>query len=387
MRLIEVKDSSTWKLFHKVPHLIYKGDSDWICPLEKDVQNVFNPKKNKAFQKGSAVCYVLLEGQKAIGRIAAFIDGARNEKQDFPTGGIGFFECINDQKAAFLLFQKAEDYLLENGIKAIDGPINFGERDKFWGLYTKGTGSPYYQENYNPDYYQDFFTNWGFRPFEQILSFHSSLSSIDAPRLKRIADISKKRYHLHCDSLSYKNPEKYADDFCTLYNAAFKEYDHFKPLVRAQVLSIFMEMKPVADPFMVGFVYHNKLPVTMCAMMPEVNQFLRKANGKINFFTIPGFLFRKYWPNKKIIKGVAFGIHPDYRSKGGMAIIGDYFYDYAFKKYHSLVLTTIRGHNTKMVKSVFKLGVKINKEHVAYRKMLDKTLPFEPFDFFEVGDL
>ncbi len=384
MQIIEVTDKKTWKLFHKVPHLIYKNDPDWICPLEKDVQNVFRPKKNKAFQKGEAICYVLLDGKKPVGRIAAFIDGARNEKQDFPTGGIGFFECIEDEKAAFLLFQTAENYLIERGAKAIDGPINFGERDKFWGLYVKGNGAPYYQENYNPAYYEKFFLNWGFQPYEQILSFMGKVSDVDIDRISRIAQISKKRYHLHCDSLSYKSPEKYADDFCALYNAAFKEYDHFKPLVREQVLSIFMEMKLIADPFMMAFVYHDELPITMCAMMPEINQFLRKANGKLNLWTLPGFFMRRYWPRKKIIKGVAFGVHPDYRNKGGIAIIADYLYPHGNKYYHSLVLTTIRGHNTKMVKSVLKLGVKVNKVHIAYRKILDTEIPFEAFPFYEV---
>lgn len=383
MQIIEVKDSKTWKLFHKVPHLIYKGDADWICPLEKDVKGIFTPDKNKAFQKGEAICYVLLKDKKPIGRIAAFVDGARNEHQAFKTGGIGFFECINDEAAAFQLFQKAEAYLLERNVKAIDGPINFGERDKFWGLYVKGTGAPYYQENYNPAYYQDFFIKWGFRPFEQILSFLGDISKMEIDRLGRIARVAKKRFDLHCDSLSYKNPEKYADDFCSIYNEAFKDYDHFHPLVREQVLAILMQMKPVADPFVVSFVYHKDQPVTFCAMMPEINEFLKNANGKLNIWTLPGFLLRKYWPNKKIIKGVAFGSHPDYQNKAGLAIIADYLYPHGNKYYHSVVLTTIRGHNTKMIKTASNLGVKVNKVHIAYRKILDKNIAFEPFEFYE----
>ncbi|NCB07700.1 MAG: GNAT family N-acetyltransferase, partial [Bacteroidia bacterium] len=46
MQLIEVKDKKSRKLFHRVPHLIYRNDPNWACPLEGMVEDTFNPKKN-----------------------------------------------------------------------------------------------------------------------------------------------------------------------------------------------------------------------------------------------------------------------------------------------------------------------------------------------------
>ncbi len=45
-------------------------------------------------------------------RIAVFIDRNLAWSYDQPTGGIGFFECINDKKAAFLLFDTAKEWLV-----------------------------------------------------------------------------------------------------------------------------------------------------------------------------------------------------------------------------------------------------------------------------------
>jgi len=51
---------------------------------------------------------------------------------DQPTGGLAFFECgIDDEKAAFLLFDTAKQWPAINGMCAMDGPINFGENDNF----------------------------------------------------------------------------------------------------------------------------------------------------------------------------------------------------------------------------------------------------------------
>ena len=153
--IIEVKDKEGWKLFHKAPHIVYQNDPKWICPLESDVEGIFDPKKNKALQNGEAACFVLLdENGKPAGRITAFIDHKRNQALPFPVGGIGFFDCIHHKSYAFALFEKAETWLREKGAKAVDGPINFGERDKFWGLLVKGLYPPLYQESYNPPYYQ-----------------------------------------------------------------------------------------------------------------------------------------------------------------------------------------------------------------------------------------
>ncbi len=138
-------------------------------PLDKDINAVFDPKQNKFFRHGHCSRFLLWNEQgKCIGRIAAFINEKTSKKEKQPTGGIGFFECINDQKAAHLLFDHAKNWLQERGMEAMDGPINFGERDSWWGLLVDGFISPAYKTNYNPPYYKDFFESYGFQIyFEQ----------------------------------------------------------------------------------------------------------------------------------------------------------------------------------------------------------------------------
>ena len=132
MEIRQVKDKKDWKLFHKVPHTIYQDNPYWIAPLERDVNNVFDPKQNKAFEAGEAQCFILLDDQQqAVGRIAAFIDHVRNKTLPYPVGGIGFFECVNNKDYAFALFETANEYLAQFEVKVIDGPINFGERINF----------------------------------------------------------------------------------------------------------------------------------------------------------------------------------------------------------------------------------------------------------------
>ena len=107
---------------------VNKGNPNYIQPLDKDVTDIFNPAKNKAFRFGKVARWLLRENGRYIGRIAAFINKKyKNKGDDGPVGGIGFFDCIDNQQAANLLFDTAKQWLQLEGMVAMDGPINFGE--------------------------------------------------------------------------------------------------------------------------------------------------------------------------------------------------------------------------------------------------------------------
>ena len=151
MQLFPVTDAASAKEFLQVPLIIYKDDPNFIRPLDKDVNDVFDPNKNKAFRFGECNRWLLKdENDQLIGRIAAFVNKKyKNKGDEQKTGGIGFFECIDKQEAADMLFDVAKHWLMQRGMEAMDGPINFGERDRWWGLVVEGFKSPIYLMNYN----------------------------------------------------------------------------------------------------------------------------------------------------------------------------------------------------------------------------------------------
>jgi hypothetical protein len=137
----EVQSSKDIKTFLQIAITINANDPQWIRPLDKDIEEVFDEKKNKFFKRGVAKRWLLFnETEECIGRVAAFVN--RQYKEAQPTGGIGFFECVNDQKAAHFIFDYCKNWLQEQGMEAMDGPINFGERDKWWGLLVEGFHEP-----------------------------------------------------------------------------------------------------------------------------------------------------------------------------------------------------------------------------------------------------
>ena len=135
MKILPVRTKKEKAAFLETARWLYRNDDTWVCPLNREINAIFDPGQNIFFRHGEAQRWIMLDpvGNPA-GRVAAFIDRNSASLHDQPTGGMGFFECINDRKAAFLLFDKARDWLAGRGMEAMDGPINFGETDKYWGL-------------------------------------------------------------------------------------------------------------------------------------------------------------------------------------------------------------------------------------------------------------
>jgi len=143
MNLIEVNNTALAKEFLEVPVTIYKNDPNWIRPLDQDIEAVFDPGKNKNFRQGEACRWILKDDKgKSIGRVAAFYNKKIINSDGMKVGAMGFFECINDEEAAFRLFDKCRKWLTERGMEAMDGPVNFGERDRFWGCLAEGFTPP-----------------------------------------------------------------------------------------------------------------------------------------------------------------------------------------------------------------------------------------------------
>jgi len=139
MQIVEVLSKHDRREFLDFPKRLYKCDPFWVCQLDSALESVFDPAKNFTFRHGEADRWILKDDNgHTIGRVAAFIDRVRSAANSQPTGGLGYFEVIENRDAAFLLFDTAREWLAKLGMEAMDGPVNFGENDNNWGLLVEG---------------------------------------------------------------------------------------------------------------------------------------------------------------------------------------------------------------------------------------------------------
>lgn len=304
--------------FMAVPDMIYKDDPQWIKPLDKDILEIFDEKKNKTFRFGKIIRWVLTgKDGVLLGRIAAFVNKKyKNKGDEVAAGGIGFFECINNQEAANLLFEEAKKWLEQEGMGCMDGPINFGERDRWWGLLTHGFTSPLYGMNYNPPYYRELFEQYGFQVFynQVCLGMHPK-KKLDEKIWQRHDAIAADPAYSACP-ISKNNLQKFATDFSIVYNKAWAGHGGLKELSKEQVLIMFKKMKPVMDERIIWFAYHADEPIGIFINLPDLNQWFKYLDGKFGLFQKLKFLWvKQFKPNRKFT-GLVFGIVPAFQGKG-----------------------------------------------------------------------
>lgn len=379
MKVTEVQSENDAREFLLLPVNIYSDDPNWIRPLDKDIEVVFDRKKNKFFRHGNCTRFLLKNDQgRTIGRIAAFYNERTSKKESQPTGGIGFFECPNDQNAANLLFDTAKQWLIANNQEAMDGPINFGERDSWWGLIVQGFDPVPYKMNFNKPYYKQLFENYGFKTyFEQwcfSLKVHDKLQDKFHIRHAQItADPNYSSEYFKKSQL-----EKFAEDFRTIYNKAWAKHGGGKELDKNQVLRLFNSMKPVIDEKLIWYVYYKNEPVGMWVNLPDINQIFKKFNGKFGLLQKLQFIIELKRRRIKKMYGLVFGLVPEHQGKGVDAymILEGATMMRKENIYHDYEMQWIGDFNPKMVAIAENLGTYKSRVLITYRYLFDRNKEF-----------
>lgn len=381
-QVIEVNDKKTAREFLLFPVKLYKNEKYFIRPLDTDIEKVFDPKQNKLFRQGECQRWILKDDKgEVVGRVAAFVDRKSAAKNDQPTGGMGFFDCINDKTAAFALFDTCKKWLEIRGMEAMDGPVNFGERDRWWGCLIEGFTYPNYCNNFNFPYYRELFEAYGFQDYFKQFTYHSPIDDSNmSPVIREKARRLSSNPDYHFKHIEKGNNDKYALDFMVIYNKAWAKFPGVKPLAEGHVKAMFKSLKPVMDEKLLWFGYYKDEPIACFIMIPEINEIVRRLNGRFDLIGKLKFLYYKW--RKVCFKsfGFVFGVVPEQQRKGVEGALITAYANVACKPgfpYSELELNWIGDFNPAMMHLVEEIGCKPAKIHVTYRYLFDRTAEFK----------
>ncbi|WP_192822432.1 hypothetical protein [Rufibacter sp. LB8] len=380
MHLLEVTSPATVSEFLNFPTGLYQDHPHWIRPLDNDIEQVFDPTKNPNFKTGKAIRWILQNAQgQTIGRVAAFVNEKTKNASEYVTGGMGFFECINDQTAAFTLFDACKNWLQAQGMEAMDGPINFGERDRFWGLLVDGFTEPNYGMFYHPPYYKDLFEAYGFQVYFKQYTYKRPTGAPLHPKIIERGALLAQDPNYRVAHASKKNLEKLAQDFLEVYNKAWGGHSGVSSMTIEKVRKLMKNMKPIMDEKLLIFTYYQEKPVAFFIMLPELNQIFKHLHGKLDWWGKLKFLYYKWRilrSNERKLFGLIFGVVPEFQGKGVDAYMMTKSHQTVIDYAPEMEMNWVGDFNPKMMMVTRALGAVIYKTHVTYRKIFDPSKPF-----------
>jgi len=377
MILKEVDNTQTAAEFLDVARELYRNDTFWVCPLDKDIKAIFDRKLNNFHSHGSCTRWVLKSDDgKLIGRIAAFINEKKAYQPKQATGGIGFFECIDNTEAATLLFDTAQHWLAARGMKAMDGPINFGENDSFWGLLIEGFTTPSYGMNYHHSYYKKLFEDYGFTVLYEQITNHLEAKKPFPERFTKIAQWVANKPGYTFRHLEVGKLEQFAKDFAEIYNDAWQDFENFVPLETQGILESFNKMKTVMDEKLIWFAYVNKEPASVIVILPDANQMIKSFNGKLGLIEKLKFLYYR-WKGVNRMRAVVMGTKKAFQKFGLESALFIKIKEYVvpLNQYEEMELSWVGDFNDKMLSIHEATGATLGKKHVTLRKLFQKKGP------------
>ena len=380
MEIIEVKENNTVKAFHKVAHDIYIDDTNWVPPLEVLEDMAFDPSKNAFYKHGDGTRWILKNDEgKVIGRIGAFINGNRAYTFNQPTGGCGYFECINDQKAANILFDTAKTWLASKGMEAMDGPVNFGENLINWGLLVEGFMQQGFGMPYNKPYYLQLFENYGFKVYFEQYSYHLNHKEPFPERFWKIAEWVAKKPNFRFEHVRFANIEKYIQDFLKIYELAWARHDNHQAVDLDDIRGMMRMARLIADEEFIWFAYHNDEPVLLFGMIPDWNQILKKLNGKSNLWSLLKFIWYKKIKTITRARILIMGVIPKFQGTGLESAVFWHMDKVMQRKLwiNEVELSWVGDFNPKMVSIYSSVGGVHAKTHYTMRYLFDRSIPFE----------
>lgn len=370
LQVIPVSTKQELASFIDLPYRLYKGDPLWIPPLRRDVRAQFNRKKNPTLDHCEYELLLLKEGDRILGRIAAFIDTLALEHWKEPVGLFGYFECINQPEASRLLFDAASCWLRSKGMKYMRGPWSFVSQE--WGLVIEGfTPSPCIMAPYNPVWYIEHLSRYGLVKIKDLLCYYISVEEgYQIPgRILTLTDDVARRYQIRTRQVDMKHYDRDVQAIIEISNQSLDGNWGYAPVTRAEAEAIARDLKPVIQPKGVIFAEDaDGRPVGFAITLPDVNILLKGLNGR--FFPLGIFRLLMQLPKLHHYRLFALGVIPEYHGKGVDSLIYRKLYESLYAPDVWMEINYVLEDNFPMNNAIHKLEAKPLRKYRVYQKAI-----------------
>lgn len=314
-----VETKKDLKTFVKFPFKIFKGNKYWVPPLILDEMEIFNRKKNPAYESADSRLFLAYRDGEVVGRIAAINSIIANEKYKTKNLRFGWFDTIDDQDVADSLFKAVEGWGKELGLETLTGPHGFSDLDQEGMLFEGYDQLPTVAVYYNHPYYPELVKKFGFEKEIDYFEFKAKIPGrADIPeKLLRINERIKERSSIRL--LKFKNRKdlikNWAEQIFDVLDEAFEEIYGSVPLSRIQVHYYIKKFLSFVDKDLIQVAVNEKDQVVgFVIALPSLSRAFQKAKGRI--FPFGWFHLLRGLKQKDVMDFYLAGIRNSYRGRG-----------------------------------------------------------------------
>jgi GNAT superfamily N-acetyltransferase len=367
-----VASRSAMREFVELPFRLHSNAEQWIPPLRIERRLFLNRRFNAFFRHGEAQLFLARRDGRVVGRISAQIDTAFNDFHGNAWGMFGFLELEDDAEAMNALLSAAESWLRARGRDRMVGPMDFTMNDESGVLIDGFEREPMIRQAWHPPYYQRLCEEAGLEKAVDAFMWSLHIRGRDKvmPIIWDLAEQLEPKHGITIRKMGRLRLRRDLDAFAEIYNEAWSRNFGFVPYSKEDLDAYAQELQLVYDRdwFMIAEDSEGKT-VGMAITVPDVNQVLKKMNGRL----LPLGWWR-YLNKRRVIDRcrVGFlGVKPAYQHTGVAAGLYAEHFDMA-------EATRIKGGemgwiletNKAMNRAMEAMGGEIVKKYRVYERTL-----------------
>ena len=356
--------------FIDVPYEFYPSRyPQWVPPLRRDEKKTLDPGTNAFFEHGDIQLFLAEnEAGAVVGRVAGIVNGMHLDTHDDDTGFFGFFECIEDYDVAAALLDAATAWLQDQGLDRVRGPANPSLNDTAGLLVDGFDREPSILMPYNPPYYEDFLTRYGFERVMTMWAYYVHKKYVEYDRLRRGANLVKRRTPgLDIRSLDMSRFAEEARTILDIYNDAWSDNWGHVPMTDREFEQLADEMKQIVEPEMVFLIEHEGEPVAFSITLPNINQALKHVpDGRLFPLGLPKLLLYATYGVYEC-RMPLMGVRPEYQGKGLDALLVlETIENGPPNGFDACEMSWVLDTNDRLKNHVESLGAVVDKEYALF---------------------
>jgi GNAT superfamily N-acetyltransferase len=307
--------------FIELPFRLHSTSPYWCPPLRLERRMFLSRKRNAFFKHGDAQLFCAWRDGRVVGRISAQVDHAFNDYHGSDTGMFGFLEFEDDPLLVPALLDAALGWLRARGCSLALGPMDFGVNDECGVLVEGFDREPMIKQPWHPPYYAQRCAEASLEKAMDLWMWELDISDREkiVPIIFQLAEEAGSKHGVGIRKMSRRSLRRDMDRFAEVYNSAWSENWGFSPYSKEDLDYYASEMQLVFDAPWFMVAEKDGETVAVAITVPDVNQVLRRMNGRILPFGWWHFLRRR-----KIIDRcrVGFlGVKPEYQHTGVAAAL------------------------------------------------------------------
>lgn len=304
---------------------IYKSDPNYVRPLDMEVSDKLDKKKNPFFEHADGTAWVAYKDGKPVGRITAQIDHEHIRHHADGAGFFGYLDTIDDPEVAKVLLDESASWLKARGMKSIRGPFSLSINEELGCLVDGFDYPPMIMMPHHLPYQKRLIEEAGFAKLKDFYAWKYEVGEIPVRAQKAHDEIAA----LPEVTSRYANPKDMLNELriiTDIFNDAWSENWGFVPLTDNELKKSAEDMKLILMPEITRIVSIDGEPAAIALAMPNLNELIKGLDGKLIPFGIGKLLYRLKVRGPRSGRLILLGIRRKWRNVRKYAGLSAFLY-------------------------------------------------------------